>query len=222
MVRTATPQELYSHIHEVGLCFSPSLSDTESALFAIYQWLVFRFSLGASLDSLEADIELYLRQMNDLKKAQIAKLAATLRQVVLNLMQKDNVDDPTRFHGKGLSEEQYELAKRRPLWNAGICRFHGVLFTFFGQHVRQAAILIEHGHDYLAKAQVATPCLMQDTCLKGVSCFAAARETGKKYYAKLGEICRLKVKKWITKGNPNVKHYEALLDAEAMAWQGKH
>jgi hypothetical protein len=63
---------------------------------------------------------------------------------------------------------------------------------------------------------------MQDTYLKGVSCFAAARETGKSHYAKLGEICRSKIKKWIHKGNPNVKHYEALLDAEALVWQGKY
>ena len=63
---------------------------------------------------------------------------------------------------------------------------------------------------------------MQDTYLKGVSCFAAARETRKSHYAKLGEICRSKIKKWIRKGNPNVKHYEALLDAEAFAWQRKH
>jgi hypothetical protein len=174
------------------------------------------------LESLEADIELYLRQMKDLKKAQVAKLTSTLHQLVLNLMRKDNVDDPTRFHGNALSEEQHDVARGKPCWNAGVCRFHGVLLTYFGQHIRQANILVEHGHDYLAKAQVATPCIMQDTYLKGVSCFAAARETGRSTYAKLGEICRSKIKKWIRKGNPNVRHYEALLDAEAMACQGKY
>ena len=174
------------------------------------------------MESLEADIDLYLRQMNDLKKAQVTKLTSTLRQVVLNLTRRDNVDDPTRFYGQGLTEEQYDVARSKPCWNAGICRFQGVLLTFFGEHIRQADFLVEHGHDYLAKAQVATPCIMHDTYLKGVSCFAAARETGKSHYGKLGEICRSKVKKWIRKGNPNVKHYEALLDAEAMAWHGKH
>ena len=194
----------------------------ESALFAIYQWLVFKFILGAPLESLEADIELYLRQMKDLNKAQVVKLTSTLWQAVLNLMRRDNKDDATRFYGKSLTEEDYDVAMSKTCWNASVCRFQGVLLTFFGQHVRQADFLVEHGHDYLAKTQVATPCIMHDTYLNGVSCFAAARETGKSHYAKLGEICRSKIKKWIRKGNPNVKHYETLLDAEAMAWHGKY
>ena len=167
-------------------------------------------------------MRLYLRQMNDLKKAHAAKLTTTLRQLVLNLMRLDNVDDPTRFHGKSLTEDQYDVARTKPVWNGSICRFHGVLLTFFGHHICKADFLVQKGHDYLAKVQVAMPCIMQDTYLNGVSCFAAARETGKSHYAKLGEICRSKIKKWISKGNPNVRHYEALLDAEAMAWQGKY
>lgn len=174
------------------------------------------------MESLQADIELYLRQMKDLRKAQAAKIMSTLWQLVLNLMRLDNVDDPMRFYGKGLTHEQLNVARTKPIWNAVVCCFHGVLLTFFGQHIRKADFLLQKGHDYLAKTFVAAPCIMLDTYLNGVSCFAAARETGRSKYAKLGEVCRSKIKKWIRKGNPNVKHYEALLDAEAMAWQGKH
>ena len=196
--------------------------DTESASNAIYHWLLFKFMLGTPLESLEPDVQLYLRQMEDLKKAQPAKITSTFLQLVWNLMRQDNFDDPTRFYGSALTKEQYDVARTKPLWNGCVCFFHGALLTFFGQHIRKADFLVQNGHDYLAKSYAAFACIMLDTYLNGVSCFAAARETGKRHYAKLGEICRSKIKKWIRKGNPNVKHYEALLDAEAMAWQGKH
>jgi hypothetical protein len=62
---------------------------------------------------------------------------------------------------------------------------------------------------------------MMDTYLKGISCYAAAQETGQRKYAKLAKICRSKVKKWLQMGNPNVKHYDMFLDAEALVLQGK-
>jgi len=60
-----------------------------------------------------------------------------------------------------------------------------------------------------------------DAFLKGVSFFAAARETGKKKYAKLGLACLSKIKTWMEKGNPNISHYRAFLEAELMAYKGK-
>ena len=49
-----------------------------------------------------------------------------------------------------------------------------------------------------------------------------ARKTGKKQYAKLGKLCRTKIKKMLDVGNPNVSHYDALLEAEYTAYIGQH
>ena len=58
------------------------------------------------------------------------------------------------------------------------------------------------------------PDLMYDAFWNAVSCYAAARETGKKKYVKIARILRKKIKTWLERGNPNVKHYHALLKAE--------
>jgi hypothetical protein len=36
-----------------------------------------------------------------------------------------------------------------------------------------------------------------------------------------GQIFRSKVKNWVVQGNPNVRHYESLLDAKWAAFKGK-
>jgi len=58
---------------------------------------------------------------------------------------------------------------------------------------------------------------MINTFANGLSCFAAARETGEEQYDSLGDVCRQRIKKWANMGNPNVKHYDVLLDAEYYA-----
>jgi hypothetical protein len=182
---------------------------------------MFHYIVGSSLERLEADATLYLTQMEELKRDQSIKLTRLLRQVLLNLLGRDNQDDPTRLYGEAGEKDDLELARNDPFWIAGVRLYQGILDTYFDEHTRQADILVEFGHDYLAKAHVASPNIVFDTYLKGVSCFAAARQTRKRKYARLAQICRSKIKKWLDMGNPNVMHYDSLLDAEAMALKGK-
>ena len=178
--------------------------------------------VGSPLESLEADVALYLKQMIDLKREQAVKITKTLYQTVVNLRGENNdSDDPLQFFGQGLTEEELERTKTDTFWNASVMVFRGILWTYFGEHVRHAESLLIAGHGYLAKAHLASPNIMIDTYLKGISCYAAARQTGKKRrYGKLANICRSKVKAWLQVGNPNVKHYDSFLDAEALALKG--
>jgi len=170
---------------------------------------------------IEADMILYAKQMKDLKREQATKLTKVMRQFFLNLTGRDNQEDPTSFSGEAMTEEDLEKSRLEDFWNAGVTVYHGVLFTYFGEHAKQADFMIKHGHDYFAKAHVASPNIMIDTYMKGVSLFAVARQTGKKKYARLGQVCRTKVRNWLEKGNPNVKHYDSLLDAEFLAFKGR-
>lgn len=197
-------------------------SDTESATYAIFHWLAIKYIVGTPLDSLEADGALYLKQMIDLKREQVVKITKCLNQMVLNLMGENDSEDPLQFFGLGLTEEELETSKTDTFWNASVLFHHGILLAYFGEHVRHADSFRIAGHGYLAKAHLASPNNMIDTYLKGISCYAAARETGKKRrYGKLGNICRSKIKAWLQMGNPNVKHYDTFLDAEAFALKGK-
>ena len=194
---------------------------TESAAFAIYHWLAIRYNIGSPLESLEADVSIYLKQMIDLKRGQAVKLLKSLHQGILNIMGGHHSADPLHFAGKAMSEDDYEMAQKDSYWMASLYTYRGTVFTYFGEHISNAETLHELGHNFLEKAHSAAPNVMVDTFLKGVSCYAAARQTGKRKYAKLAKICRSKIKKWLDMGNPNVKHYDTFLDAEALALKGK-
>lgn len=194
---------------------------TESAAFAIYHWLAIRYNIGSPLESLEADVSLYLKQMIDLKRGQAVKLLKCLYQGILNLMGEPHSEDPIHFSGKSLSEDDYNMAQKDSYWAASLYTYRGTVFAYFGLHISNADTLHELGHNYLEKKHPGSPNNMVDMYLKGVSCFAAARQTRKKKYAKLARICRSKIKKWLDMGSPNVKHYDTFLDAEAHALKGK-
>jgi hypothetical protein len=187
--------------------------------------LILKFLLGTSLASLEADLLLYSKQMKDLKRDQAHYLCKFLRQVFLNLMGRNNVEDPTLMTGDAMSDEDVALCQNNVFLRPGHSGVQSILLTYFGKHVPNADSTIESGHDVWAKANVATPNLMWDAFLKGVTFFAAARQTTtrrRRKYVKLGQLYRSKIKKWLDMGNPNVKHYESLLDAEFLALRGKN
>jgi hypothetical protein len=183
--------------------------------------MVLKLSMGSPLETLEADALMYLKQMKALKRAQAATMTQSLRQVFLNLLGRDNREEPTNFSGASVSPEDLEKFLADPYYGPFTTACHGILLTFFGEYVRYADMVVKIGHDYLQKGAIAAPLNMLDTLMKGVSCLAAAQETGKKKYAKLGQIIRSKIKKWLAMGNPNVKHYESFLDAEWKAFKGK-
>ena len=195
--------------------------ETESAAFAVYHWLAIRYNIGSPLESLEADVSLYLKQMIDLKRGQAVKLLKSLHQAILILMGEHYSDDPMHFAGGAMSEDDYKMAQDDSYWMASLYTYRGTVFPYFGEHVANADTLHELGHNYLEKTHPGSPNNMVDMYLKGVSCFAAARQTRKREYAKLARICRSKIKKWLDLGNPNVKHYDTFLDAEALALKGK-
>jgi hypothetical protein len=183
--------------------------------------LVAKQLTGGSLESLEADALLYSKQMKGLKRDPAFATTRNLRQVYLNLLGRDNVDNPTNFSGESLGEADVERYLADSFLAPSVLCCQGMLFTYFGEHVHHADSAIKLGHDYLAKAHLCSPNIMWDALLKGISCFAAAKQTGKKKYLKMAQIFRSKVKNWVVQGNPNVKHYESLLDAEWAAIKGK-
>jgi hypothetical protein len=173
------------------------------------------------LEGLEADSFLYLKQIKALKQDPVMYITKGFRQVCLNLLGMDNVDQPTHLSGKSLSEEEYYRFRESESNGTVFFAQRGILLTYFGDYVTYADMVIKVGHDHLQKFHVASSYNIWDTFIKGVSCFGAAQETRKKKYAKMAQIFRSKIKKWLDTGNPNVKHYSLLLDAEWMALKGK-
>lgn len=159
--------------------------------------------------------------MKDLGKDKQCFHYCIKRQGILNLMLRDNIDTPTLLRGTALSEQQVQILKEDAFFEAAIDSWEGLLLCFFGQHLQHAKRTIQNGHNYLENAHLCSPEIWWDTLLRGISCFEAAKQTGKRQYAVMGRKLRSKVKRWIALGNPNLEHYEALLDAEFKAFHGK-
>ncbi|KAL7556634.1 hypothetical protein ACA910_014165 [Epithemia clementina (nom. ined.)] len=202
--------------YDVGL----QCGDTESATWAVQQWILLKFLMGScSLETLAPAAALYTKQMKDLKRDQAYYCCNCLRQMFLNLMGQNNLDDPTSMIGDALTKEELEyMNNSTSLLKSVVHVYQVVLLTCYGKHVEHADWTIQVGCNYATKSQVAASTNMRDALLKGVSCFAAARETGKKRYAKIGHAMVKKIDQWVELGNPNIKHYKSLLDAEALAF----
>jgi tetratricopeptide (TPR) repeat protein len=197
-------------------------SDTESATASILHYIIFKFMSGSALQTLTEELSQYTRQMKALDRQMTYKLSRTLLQVLMNLSGLDNEESSTCITGEALPEEGRDEADNEPLLWAAIITFGGILQTFFGDHVAAADDMVKYGANCVTTIFVASPTAVLDTYLKCVSCFAAARQTGHKKYITVGKKLRSKIKAWSKAGNPNVRHYECLVNAELMACEGKH
>ena len=202
--------------YEIGL----KTGEIESALWNAYYLINVRFMLGTSLETLVGDLTTYSLQMRDLKRNIMACLCDSMKQVMLNVMGRDNQDSPTQWYGEAFSEEdqrtwdndEYQMSLS---WSS-------LLNTYFGNYIECAEICLAVGHDFIAKARPASISIMWNTFFSGVSCFAAAREAEDAEYAKLGRQIRKKIKGWVAMGNPNCKYYDMLLEAEFLVYKGQH
>jgi hypothetical protein len=93
------------------------------------------------------------------------------------------------------------------------------LYAIFGEHEKGALLAIQKGDSY-AKANPGHLTIMADTFARGISLYAMARETKIRLFKKHASKVHRTIKKWRRNGNPNVGHYEKILNAELAALQG--
>ena len=145
-------------------------------------------------------------------------------QVFLNLSGRS--DNPIVLSGDAINATEVEKLNRDDkFFKSGYNIYQGMLHTYFDEHEKQATLALEVGPDAAQKAFPGSPIVYVDVFMKGLSLYAAANRTSnrklRKQYKKLGNHYRSKLKLWIENGNPNVQHFESLLDAENDALKGK-
>lgn len=96
----------------------------------------------------------------------------------------------------------------------------GSLCMYFGEYEKGAKLAIERGDTYV-KGMPGHVGIMMETFTRGMLLYATARKTRKRIYTKHAKKVHKTIKSWVRKGNPNVKHYDLLLDAEAAVLNGK-
>ena len=94
------------------------------------------------------------------------------------------------------------------------------IYAICGEHQKGADLAISKGDDFWKKLPC-YPLVMSDRFYKGVSLFDVARKTKRRKYMVHAKREFDAVERLVKKGNPNARHYLALLEAELAALHGK-
>jgi tetratricopeptide (TPR) repeat protein len=95
-----------------------------------------------------------------------------------------------------------------------------ILYLYFGEYEKGAKLAIQRGDTY-SKGVPAHVWIMIETFTRGMLLYSMARSTRKRQYRNEAKKVHKIIKSWVQKGNPNVKHYNLLLNAEFAALSGK-
>ena len=200
---------------------SLKVGDIENAGHSAFFFTCFRFMTGVRLDQVVADVRMYALQMKNLKQLGSHYMFNGDLQMYLNLMGENSISsDLSELEGDCFTkEESAVMAKVHPPFQHGLTRNGAMLYCFFGEHEKLAKIVLrDKGADI---PLVGVPNTMYHAFVRGVSCFAAYRATMNRGYEKMAMMMRSKIKSWVRKGNPNVVHFDKLLDAENAATKGR-
>ena len=164
--------------------------------------------------------QLYVPQMEELKRTELADLTRLNWQVAQNLM--GYADDPTVLIGDAANEQviiDRSMATKKSMIPVTVSALKSYLWAYLGEYELGAKQAIRRGDAYL-KTVPGASFGMWDVFTRGIALYAMARKTGKRKFKKHAEQTRKTIQSWSEKGNPNVHHHLLLLDAENAALGG--
>jgi histidine kinase len=186
-------------------------------------YIVLGFQSGRSLKLLEADCGIYYKQMKEHQTEHTADVTSLFWQIILNLTGRSAHSSVLRGDVMVDSQKIYDVDDDQgPILLAVYKALQSRLCVIFGEHEKGAALALGVPRDdLLSKVAIGHPLIMGDTFTRGVCLFAMARKTKRRKFARRAKEIRLLIKSWGDQGNPDVRHYLALLDAEMAALKGK-
>lgn len=180
------------------------------------RFLYVPYAMGKSLTSIIENFPKVVAQLEESRRAK--ELWAF--QAWWNMMQKLQLPPSEASTQLELSLTKEE---RKP-WHTGNENFAiGELLLFFGFHKERAERLLgdEKGNTYSDNIPGFLPGTI-DTFHRGIAWYSMARCKGNKKYQSEANQVRRKIAKWVKAGNPNVVHYDLLLNAEQAVLDKKY
>lgn len=195
--------------------------DTESATWCLHFYINALFVTGRSLDDLAAECFACIPQMEELKREVAHESTQILLQFALNLMGRSS--DVFVLTGDIIDEDQW-LKKAKATKNEtnvnAVYLYKTLLYAYMGEHRMGAKLALKRGDKFVQDTPGFFMCMPETFC-RAVSLSVMARKKKKRKYRKAAAAAKTVVETWLEKGNPNVVHYKALLDAEHFALKGK-
>lgn len=180
----------------------------------ISHYVDINFQAGKPLHTIEADCTCYLKQMLEFKREVTYTDVSIFREMLRNLIGFSD-GDPTVIKG----EERF-LSHSDHFVHVWFYSCQSILYMYFCDYDKGSKLAIEKCESY-AKGVPGHMWIMVETFARGMALYAMARITKKRIYRKHARKVHKRVKMWVRQGNPNVRHYDFLMDAECAALNGK-
>jgi hypothetical protein len=190
--------------YKVGM----NTGEIENALWSIFHVLFLSFQAGKPLNALEADFAGYVAPMEERSQRIIADFSKMLWRAVLGLMGQ------SRDHVQLLDMGEEQSAK--PLQQQTLAGFKRIERGYYGDYEQCAEEALKFGNGF-QKALPGSPFPPVDMFISALSCFVMTRRTGKSRYKREAKRKSAWITGWVKQGNPNARHWKALLDAEMAA-----
>jgi hypothetical protein len=137
-------------------------------------------------------------------------------QSALNLMGRS--ENTSLLQGEAVIDSEEFLNHNSPPLVILMQAQQSRMYAIFGEHKKGADLSITNGY----ALKILDPSFKAAFLFcGGISSFEMARKTKKRKYKKHAKKIHSTIKYWVRKGNPNVIHYDRLLDAEKAALDGK-
>lgn len=178
--------------------------DIDNACISICMWIGSKFRIGTPLPEVDENCKLYCHQMRELKRDQAPYPTLVQWQLIRNLMDSEDREDPCQLVGETFTEEDFQYFEHHPGFDHYFRGFEIIMCSY----VEASDRMLKHGADELVKKNLAVGFNQMNIYLSAVSLFAAAQETGKRKYLQNAEAMRAKIKLWLQRGCPDVSHYD--------------
>ena len=202
--------------YEVGM----QSGDTENAMWSMLHYVLLGWISGKPLELLDRDFRLYTAQMKGLNRELAYFCSTCVWQAIQNLMGK--APDPAILTGEVLDEEVAEKAATIDKFKVPVFEAFRFIARFYAGDIESCASYALEKGNIVKEGIPGSPTIFLDAYFRALSLTTMAKRTKSRKFKRAAKEPIKQIKTWVEQGNPNVLHYESLLDAEMAALNGRN
>jgi len=178
-------------------------------------------SSGRPLASIEADIAITSRELEEHNNERLRNLLLPMWQFVLNLMGQSN--DPQILTGKVMQQDDLlrKSEENKDYLLKSTINFHQIWAAFYFGDLEYAGALVKDIQN-IQSTNVGSFLVWRCALFDGLTAFALARKHQSYKWKKHAAKVTSKVRRWVEKGNVNCKHILFMFEGEMAALKGKN
>lgn len=183
----------------------------KNSLPLLQDFVFLNYAMGSPLPAIIKDCPKVLLQVEEVKLQDHSLVLRVLFQMMEN-MKLPPGSKPEKLNGEHYSQQE-EIGKDSAAHMGTLHLAQGELMIFHGHYKELADRAIKKGK-YYSQLNTGFFLIPHETFHRGIALYAMARRTKSRKYKSRANKIRKQVATWTAAGNPNVKHFDIILNAE--------